>query len=97
MGFYFRNVTELILFGIRGTDNRTLSPGRRQVNLIAERKREHSRKPEQLYEVIEARSPGPHLELFARNEREFWTQWGNELGSYDPAFSNAAYGVAATG
>jgi len=91
VGFYFRNVTEMVLFGIRGKDNRTLAPGRRQVNLIAERKREHSRKPEQLYDVIEECSPSPRIELFARNERDGWHQWGNELGSYEPEFSSAAY------
>lgn len=79
VGFYFRNVTELVLFGIRGKDNRTLAPGRRQVNFIAERKREHSRKPEQLYDIIEACSPGPYLELFARQRRPEWVAWGNEL------------------
>lgn len=94
VGFYFRNVTELILFGVRGKDNRTLRPARRQVNLIAERKREHSRKPEQLYDVIEACSPGPRLELFARKGRDGWSQWGDELGQYKPErFSAAPYGV----
>lgn len=78
VGFYFRNVTELVLFGVRGS-RRTLAPGRRQVNLFAERKREHSRKPEQLYDIIEACSPGPYLELFARHGREGWHQWGDEL------------------
>lgn len=95
VGFYFRNVTELVLFGVRGKDNRTLAPGRRQVNLIAERKREHSRKPEQLYDIIETCSPGPYLELFARNARPSWMAWGDELGSYTPTFSSAAYGVRA--
>jgi N6-adenosine-specific RNA methylase IME4 len=93
VGFYFRNVTELVLFGVRGKDNRTLPPGRRQVNLLAERKREHSRKPEQLYEIIESCSPGPRLEMFARNERQGWHQWGNQLGSYQPGFSSASYGA----
>lgn len=78
VGFYFRNVTELILFGVRG-NLRTLQPGRSQVNLIATRKREHSRKPDELYDVIEACSPGPYLELFARFGRENWTQWGDEI------------------
>lgn len=77
VGFYFRNVTELVLFGVRGL-LRTLQPGRRQTNLLATRKREHSRKPDELYEIIEACSPGPCLELFARYPREGWAVWGNE-------------------
>jgi N6-adenosine-specific RNA methylase IME4 len=77
VGFYFRNVTELILFGVRGS-MRTLRPGRRQVNFIATRKREHSRKPDEIYPLIEACSPGPYLELFARFRRKGWSQWGNE-------------------
>jgi N6-adenosine-specific RNA methylase IME4 len=77
VGFYFRNVTELVLFGARG-QLRTLGPGRRQVNLLATRKREHSRKPDELYELIERCSPGPHLELFARHNRQGWTAWGDE-------------------
>lgn len=96
VGFYFRNVTELVLFGIKGKQNRTLDPGRTQVNLVPERKREHSRKPEAMYDVIESCSPGPRLELFARNGRPGWSQWGDELGTYDPSrFSSAPYGVPA--
>lgn len=78
VGFYFRNVTELVLFGVRGSF-RTLAPGRRQVNLLASRKREHSRKPEELYEIIEKCSPGPYLELFARHQRNNWVPWGDEI------------------
>ncbi len=77
VGFYFRNVTELVLFGVRGS-MRTLNPGRTQVNLLATRKREHSRKPDEIYDIIEACSPGPYLELFARFRRPGWDQWGNE-------------------
>jgi N6-adenosine-specific RNA methylase IME4 len=77
VGFYFRNVTELLLFGVRGS-MRTLSPARRQVNMIETRKREHSRKPDEQYDVIEACSPGPRLELFARHPRAGWTLWGDE-------------------
>ena len=77
VGFYFRNVTELILFGVRGK-MRTLQPGRRQVNMIETRKREHSRKPDEQYDIIEACSPGPYLELFARYSRPQWTSWGLE-------------------
>ena len=82
VGFYFRNVTELVLFGVRGgRGNRTLAPGRRQVNLIAAQKRDHSRKPEELYEVAERCSPGPYLELFARSERPGWRAWGDEVAA----------------
>lgn len=86
VGFYFRNVTELVLFGVRGTNIRTLQPGRTQPNIVAERKREHSRKPDELYDIIEACSPGPYLELFARGERKAWQQWGNEVEDYTPTW-----------
>jgi len=87
VGFYFRNVTEIILFGTRGKNARTLPPGRSQVNMIETRKREHSRKPDEQYELIEACSPGPYLELFARGERPKWTVWGNQADSeYSPSW-----------
>lgn len=78
VGFYFRNVTELVLFGVRGSQ-RTLPPARRQINLVKSRRREHSRKPDELYEIAEQCSPGPYLELFARHCREGWSQWGDQL------------------
>jgi len=77
VGFYFRNVTEILLFGVRGS-MRTLSPGRSQVNMIETRKREHSRKPDEQYVLIESCSPGPYLELFARHPRPQWAVWGDE-------------------
>jgi len=85
VGFYFRNTTEIVLFGIRGK-LRTLAPGRTQVNIIRSRKREHSRKPDELYDIIEACSPGPYLELFARGKRDGWDQWGNEVEEYSPSW-----------
>jgi N6-adenosine-specific RNA methylase IME4 len=84
VGFYFRNTTELILFGVRGKAARTLAPGRRQVNIISSRKREHSRKPDEAYGLIERCSPGPFLELFARGTRPGWTAWGNQSEDYFP-------------
>jgi N6-adenosine-specific RNA methylase IME4 len=84
VGFYFRNVTELVLFGTRG-QLRTLAPGRRQVNFVATRKREHSRKPDELYPIIERCSPGPYLELFARHGQPGWTAWGDEAPEIGPA------------
>lgn len=81
VGFYFRNVTELVLFGVRGR-LRTLAPGRTRVNLFSSRKQEHSRKPDQLYDIIEQCSPGPYLELFARERVDGWTSWGDEVDTY---------------
>ena len=79
VGFYFRNVTEPILFGVKGS-MRTLAPARSTVNMIETRKREHSRKPDEQYDLIESCSPGPYLEMFARYGRPGWTAWGNEAG-----------------
>jgi N6-adenosine-specific RNA methylase IME4 len=85
-------VTELILFGVRGKNARTLAPGRRQVNLLATRKREHSRKPDEQYEIIEACSPGPFLELFARGKRQKWATWGNQANDdYRPTWKTYAH------
>jgi N6-adenosine-specific RNA methylase IME4 len=92
VGFYFRNVTELILFGVKGKNARTLAPGRRQVNYLATRKREHSRKPDEQYAIIESCSPGPYVELFARGVRQGWTAWGNQAdGHYRPTWKTYAY------
>ncbi|MBI4617074.1 MAG: S-adenosylmethionine-binding protein [Planctomycetes bacterium] len=82
VGFYFRNVTEMLLFGVKGRI-RTLAPGRRQVNVVLERKQEHSRKPDGAYRLIEECSPEPFLELFARRRRPGWEQWGDEVDSYE--------------
>jgi len=82
VGFYFRNVTELLLFGVKG-HLRTLKPGRTQVNVMISRKQEHSHKPEISYEIIQQCSPGPYLELFARERVSGWTQWGDLVDSYE--------------
>lgn len=79
VGFYFRNVTEILLFGIRGKNARTLQPGRSQENIITSQKREHSRKPDEQYRIIENCSQGPFFELFARHKRTGWTSWGDEV------------------
>ena len=78
VGFYFRNVTELLLFGVRGKNARTLAPGRTQVNYIGTRKREHSRKPDEQYKLIESCSPDPYLEMFARGARPKWAVWATK-------------------
>jgi N6-adenosine-specific RNA methylase IME4 len=95
VGFYFRNVTELLLFGVRGSNARTLPPARSQVNLLRTQKREHSRKPDEIYELIERCSSGPYLELFARGTRPGWTVWGEEANDgYTPdwaTYANASH------
>lgn len=87
VGFYFRNVTELLLFGVKGSF-RTLAPGRRQVNILISRKEEHSRKPEDVYSLIEQCSAAPYLELFARRRLRGWVQWGDEVDSYETTRPN---------
>ena len=92
VGFYFRNVTELLLFGVRGKNARTLGPGRSQVNMIQTRKREHSRKPDEQYQVIEDCSWGPRIELFSRGKRKGWEVWGNQADdSYKPTWDTYSY------
>lgn len=98
VGFYFRNVTEILLFGIRGKNARTLDLGRTQENIISTQKREHSRKPDEQYALIEGCSSGPRLELFARGPRAGWTVWGNQAEGYSPTwetYSNHSQSQAA--
>lgn len=91
VGFYFRNVTEVVLFGVRGKNARTREAGRRQVNLMASMKREHSRKPDEQYKLIESCSHGPYLELFARGNRQNWKVWGNQADdTYHPSWPTYA-------
>ncbi|WP_409360419.1 MT-A70 family methyltransferase [Burkholderia sp. Bp9004] len=91
VGFYFRNVTEILLFGVRGKNARTLPPGRSQVNIMCTQKREHSRKPDEQYPLITSCSPGPYLEMFARGERPGWAIWGNQADeSYQPTWDTYA-------
>lgn len=95
VGFYFRNVTEVVLFGTRGKSARTLAPARSQVNYIGTRKREHSRKPDELYPIVEACSPGPRLELFARGTRRGWVSWGNQADdAYAPTWATYSHNSA---
>lgn len=95
VGFYFRNVTEILLFGVRGKNARTLDPGRTQVNYIGTRKREHSRKPDEQYKLIESCSPGSYLELFSRGARPGWTVWGNQAADdYEPTWNTYSHNSA---
>jgi N6-adenosine-specific RNA methylase IME4 len=82
MGHTTRQNAELVLLGRRGSPKR-LNKSTRQV-IIAHR-REHSRKPEESYDRIEAYCAGPRLELFGRQSRPGWTVWGNEADKFDEA------------
>ncbi|MBB5280485.1 MT-A70 family methyltransferase [Pacificimonas flava] len=96
VGFYFRNVTEMLLFGVRGKNARTLQPGRSQVNYMESRKREHSRKPDEQYDLIEACSWGPRIELFSRGKRKGWSVWGDQAcDDYKPTWDTYRYNSAA--
>jgi N6-adenosine-specific RNA methylase IME4 len=91
VGFYFRNTTELLLFGIRGKNARTLAPGRSQVNIIRTMKREHSRKPDEQYAIIESCSPGPYLEMFGRGGRREWVTWGHQADDYNISWTTYSH------
>lgn len=89
VGFYFRNTTELLLFGVRGS-MRTLDPGRSQVNIIKSMKREHSRKPDEQYDLIERCSPPAYLELFGRGGRDGWAVFGDQSENYEISWATYA-------
>ena len=74
----------MVLFGVRGKNARTLNPGRTQENIISTQKREHSRKPDEQYRLIESCSSGPYLEMFARGSLPNWYCWGNQAEDYFP-------------
>jgi N6-adenosine-specific RNA methylase IME4 len=82
MGYWFLNRHELLLVGTRGNASPPL-PEFRRPSVFAEERREHSRKPDAVYEWIEAAWPVStahpyHLELFARATRPGWVAWGND-------------------
>jgi len=84
LGRYFRGQHELCLFGVRGrgvavvTEARNIPTVLDPLNTLGAPRTEHSKKPTEFYSLIEARSQGPYLELFARNTRQGWQSWGND-------------------
>lgn len=82
MGYWTRKQTEICLLFTRGKPGRK---GRGVRDLIRAPRREHSRKPDEQYERIEALLHGPYLELFARQSRLGWSAWGNQSQKFDPA------------
>jgi len=79
-GFTTRQSCEFIVIGRRGKPPRKSASVRQ---FISEPKREHSRKPDEIYPRIEALCEGPRLELFARQSRPGWSTWGNEATKFD--------------
>jgi N6-adenosine-specific RNA methylase IME4 len=76
MGNYFRGSTEHILFGTRG---RLPTNQNNIMNWFEAKRGKHSAKPGCFYDMVEASSPGPYLEMFARTARfGDWHYWGNE-------------------
>jgi N6-adenosine-specific RNA methylase IME4 len=85
VGFYVRNKHELLLIATRG-DMPTPAPADRPSSVIEAPRREHSRKPDEVYSIIEHMFPGlPRVELFARTRRVGWEVWGAEVGKFDAA------------
>ena len=77
IGQYLRGQHELCLLGVRG---KTMLPAFRNVpSVVIANKQAHSVKPFQAYQMIERVSPGPRLEMFAREKRDGWTVWGNQV------------------
>jgi N6-adenosine-specific RNA methylase IME4 len=86
LGRYFRGQHEICLFATkgRGFDEDLRKPVNNIPSLITAPKREHSRKPEEFYDLVEKRSYGPYLELFARASRgDNWIAQGNEVTKFD--------------
>lgn len=84
MGQYFRGQHELLFFCRKGkplpykyVDGKKVTVS----SVVVHERTEHSRKPHKFYEIIESVSYGPYLELFARNTRDGWDSWGNEVES----------------
>ena len=80
MGFWFRIQAELCLIGKRGKVKAFHS---QMPNLFFAYHSKHSRKPERFFQLIDPIIPRPAIELFARERREGWDAWGNEITEGD--------------
>ena len=82
LGYWTRANSEMCLLATRGKPSRENADVRQA---IVSPRRQHSRKPEQIYDRIERLVAGPYVELFARSRRDGWDSWGNEVGKFDEA------------
>lgn len=81
LGQYWRGKHELCLFGVRGDGYSVRTERKDMSTVIGSPRGKHSAKPDEFHAVIEARSEGPYLEMFARTTRPGWTAWGNEIAA----------------
>ncbi len=84
MGFYFRGMTEHVIFAAR---NKLAIPSeKRESNVITASRQGHSEKPDAFYDLVERVSPGPYLDMFSRRARLGWDTWGDQaLHGTEPA------------
>lgn len=80
LGLTTRKNAEFVLLGRRGNAKRLAKDVR---ELILSPRREHSRKPDEMYSRVERYCAGPYLELFARQPRPGWDSWGNETTKFE--------------
>ena len=80
LGYWTRANCEQCLLATKGNPKRV---GKDVKRLLIDKRREHSRKPDQIYNRIENLVKGPYLELFARNTKKGWDSWGNQVGLFD--------------
>ena len=80
LGQYFRGNHELCLFGTRGKGYNVKTPSRSIASIIKAKRRKHSQKPEEFYNLVESRSYGPYVDMFARGapRNNSWITWGHE-------------------
>jgi N6-adenosine-specific RNA methylase IME4 len=92
LGQYFGGSHELLLFAVRGKgyDAKTGLAGQKFPTVVHAPLERHSQKPNVFYEMVEARSEGPYLEMFARRERPGWQHMGNEIAHKNPDYPNPA-------
>jgi N6-adenosine-specific RNA methylase IME4 len=80
LGDWLRNVTEHCILAVKGKPVVSLT---NQTTIIRAPRREHSRKPDEFYALVNALCPGSKLEMFARTNREGWSAWGAETEKFD--------------
>ena len=80
LGYWTRGNPEMCLLATKGKPKRL---SKSVPKLVVEQRREHSRKPDIMYNHIENLLEGPYIELFARTQRSGWDSWGNEVDKFN--------------